>query len=96
MLAPNIGQCSAKNRVMTDEGWFTADTVLRREKKVTDVSELRSIRLGLYCSGFFMNILIDNLLMEFFHIPNRTMCLSKKTPLNTFYMSLHNIDKNHP
>ena len=25
-----------------------------------------------------MNALIDSLLMQFFHIPNRTMCLSKK------------------
>ena len=53
-----------------------------------------------------MKILIDNLLMQIFHIPNRTMCFSKNifyqyfagfftqfwkaSTLKTFHMSLHN------
>ena len=51
-----------------------------------------------------MNILKDNLLMQYFYIPNHAMCFSKKifyqyfvvfalpgtaSPLKTFYMSLH-------
>ena len=38
-----------------------------------------SVSINLSCSEFsFMNILIDNLLMQFFYIQNRKMCLSKK------------------
>ena len=37
-----------------------------------------SISIDLYCFSLFMIILIDNLLMQFFHILNRTMYLSKK------------------
>ena len=33
ILAPDIGQCPAKNRVISDEGGFTADTVVRCEVK---------------------------------------------------------------
>ena len=33
LLAPNIGQCTTKNRVMSDKGCFAADTVVRREIK---------------------------------------------------------------
>ena len=37
-----------------------------------------SVSIGfIYCFGFFMNILIANLLMQFFNITNCTMCLSK-------------------
>ena len=72
-----------KNRVMCDKGCFTMDKVVRREVKknynlpMSYKSEaISKHRPLLLC--FFMNILIDNLLMQFFHIPNRTMCLSKK------------------
>ena len=33
ILAQDIGQCLAKNRVMLDENYFTKDTVVRREVK---------------------------------------------------------------
>ena len=77
------GQCLAKNRVMCDEGCFTMDKVVRREVKknynlpTSLKSEAISKRRPLLLC-FFMNILIDNLLTQFFHIPNRKMCLSKK------------------
>ena len=32
-----------------------------------------------------MNILIDNLLMQFFHVANRTMYFSKKILYNTLF-----------
>ena len=32
-LAPDIEHCPAKNRVLSDEGCFTTDTVVRREVK---------------------------------------------------------------
>ena len=31
VLAPDIGQCLAKSRFMSDEGCFKTDTVVRRE-----------------------------------------------------------------
>ena len=33
ILAPDIGQCPTKNRVMSNEGWFTMDTIVRLEVK---------------------------------------------------------------
>ena len=34
ILAPDIGQCPAKNRDMSDESCFTTDTVIRREVRI--------------------------------------------------------------
>ena len=85
ILARDIGQCPGKNRVTSDEGCFTTDTVVRREVKFFFISyrllktQNHSVRIGLYCFAFFINIFVDNLLMQFFHVPNRKMCLSKKT-----------------
>ena len=53
------------------------DCLLHEVKKnmlVTDVFKLRSIPLLVF---LLMNILIDNLLMQFFSIQNRKMCSSK-------------------
>ena len=57
------------------------DTVVRGDaKKIISYRRLKtqehSVSIGYYC--FFIDILISDLLMHFFHIPNRTMCLSKK------------------
>ena len=62
------------------------------------------VSIGLYYFVFFMKILLDNLLMQFFYVPNGTTSLSKKilyqyfvvfalfgtvSHLKTFYMSLY-------
>ena len=84
ILAPDIGQCPVKNRVMSGEVCFTTDTVIRLEIKNIYISYRRlktqkhSVNIGLYRFGFFIHILTDNLLIQFFHIPTRTTCLSKK------------------
>ena len=72
VLAPDIEQCPAKNRVMSDKSCFTTETVVRCEVKKLFYTDVFA------ALDFFMNILIDNLLMQFFHIPNRTMWSSKK------------------
>ena len=83
-LAPDIGKCQAKNRVMSDEGFFTTDTVVgpRVNFFYTLPTSYHSEAFGKYRPLllwiFFMSILIDNLIMQFFYIPNRTMCLSKQ------------------
>ena len=85
ILAADMRQSPAKNRLVSDKDCFATDTVVRRElKKKLFISYQRlktqkhSISIGIYCFGFFMNILIDNLLLQFFYIPNRTLSLSKK------------------
>ena len=46
ILAPNIGQCLAKNWFMSDEDCLPTDTVVlhKVKTKITDVLKLRSIR----------------------------------------------------
>ena len=102
---------SGKKLSFVRQGYFTTDLIVRHEVKKNFMSNCRlktqkpSVSTGLYCFGFFMNILIDNLLMQFIHVPNRTMRLSKKilyqyvvvffallgtvSLLKTFHMSLH-------
>ena len=41
-------------------------------------TQKHSVSIGLYCFDFFMNILTGNLPIQFLHIPNRMMRLSKK------------------
>ena len=72
ILAPDIGQCPAKNLVMSDESCFTTDLIFSLGVKyffynLTERLKCHkhSITLALSCSGFFMNILIDNLFMKF-------------------------------
>ena len=36
------------------------------------------VSIDIYYFGFFMKSLTDNLLMQFFYVPDRTMCLIKK------------------
>ena len=69
MLAPRIGQCPAKNRITSNKNYFTTDTVVWYEVKKKSYRRLTDV---------FMNILIDDLLIQFFCIQNRKMCLSKK------------------
>ena len=69
---------SGKNLVMYNERCFTTNTVLSDVKliflEVTNVLKLRSIR---YAYDFpalvflFMNILVDNLFMQFLYIQNQ-------------------------
>ena len=67
-VAPDIGQCLAKNQVMYDESCFTKDTLVQREvqKKLPSSS--------LLCFFLFMNILIDNLSCSF-RIFKATRCV---------------------
>ena len=75
----------AKNLVMYNESCFTMDTFVRHEVKILFISFqgliLRSIWQPQAFPALvflFMNILIDNLLMQFFCIQNRKMYLSTK------------------
>ena len=44
ILVPDIGECPAKNQVMSEESFFTTDTVVLCEaKKFINVLKLRSI-----------------------------------------------------
>ena len=58
ILAQDIGQCQAINRVISDENCFTTDTVVRREvkKKFITYLDLKTykhlVRIGLSCSLF--------------------------------------------
>ena len=93
--------------------WFLTDKFFVREVKKNcqlPTSE-KSKAFGKHrppaLAFLFMNILINNLFMQFFYIQNRNMCLSKKIlyhyfvdffallgttfPLETFNMSLHNM-----
>ena len=68
---------------MSDEDCLTTYTVIWRDvEKIISYRRLKaqnhSVSVSLYCFSFFINILIDNLMMQIFHISNRTMCLSKK------------------
>ena len=110
ILVPDIGQRPAKIELCPKEAasqWTKLSGV--KLNKIISYQRLKtqkhSVSIGLYCFGVFMKILIDNLLMQFFHIPNRTMCLSKKvlyqlfavffallgtaSPMKTFFTSLH-------
>ena len=56
----------------TASQWTQLSGVKLKENLSTNVWKLP------YCFTFFMNILIDNLMMQFFHNPHRTMSLSKE------------------
>ena len=62
---------------MSYKSCFLTDTFILHEVKkkllVTDV-----LKLFLFLLFLFMNILTDNLFMQFFYIQNRKVCLSKK------------------
>ena len=77
-LAPDMRQCPAKNRDISDKCYFITSTVVRREVK-KNYRRLKTqkhlLNMGLY--RFFMKISINNLLMQFFHIMNCTMWLNK-------------------
>ena len=83
-----------KNRVMSYLGWFRTETVVQGEIKCFLLScrrlktQKHSVSIGVCCLGFFMIILIDNLLVQFFHIPNCMMCLSKKILYQHFVVFL--------
>ena len=71
---------SGKNSSMFDEGssqrtqLSPVKLIFYRRLKI----QKHSVCIDLYSFGFFINTLIDDLLIQFFHVPNRTMCLSKK------------------
>ena len=104
-LAPDMGQCPAKNRDMSDKCYFITSTVVRRKVK-KNYRRLKIqkhlLNMGLY--RFFMKISINNLLMQFFHIINCMMWSSKmilyqylvvafllrtSSPMKTLYMLLN-------
>ena len=72
---------------MSDERYFIADTIVRREvKKVVyklptsqNSEAFSKHRPFLLFSVFlFMNFSVDDLLKQFFYIQNRNMCLNKE------------------
>ena len=95
-LPPDTGQCSAKNRAMFYKSCFLTDTFVLHEVK----KEFGKHRP--FAMVFFINILIDNLLMQFF-IFKTVRCvwvkrfytttllgffalLGTSSPLKTFYV----------
>ena len=41
-------------------------------------TQKHSVSIGLFCSAFFYEILIESLFMQFFYIQNHKICLIKK------------------
>ena len=74
---------SNKNRVMSNKSCITMDTVVRLEvKKIISCWCLEInkhwVSISLSCSDFSWNILINNLIAQFFYIQNRKIRLSRK------------------
>ena len=81
ILAPDIAQCPAKSRFMSDKNCLTTDTVARREvKKVFYISYRRlkiqkhSVSIGISCPGFFYKHFQRHFTYAVFYIQNRKMC----------------------
>ena len=82
---------------MSDESYFITDAVagLKLENVFISYQRLKnqknSVTIGLYCfgGGGFMNFLMYNLLKQFFHIPNCTMCLSKEILYQYFILFIY-------
>ena len=85
ILAPEIRQYPAKIRVMSDKSYFKTGKVAYREvkKNYKFATSSNSEAFGkdrpflIWFFFLFINILIDNLLMQFSYIQNRKICLSK-------------------
>ena len=80
ILAPDIGQCPVKNRVISGKTASERTQLLGMKLQNLSYRRLKttkhSLSIGHSCSGFFMSILIDNLLMQFFIF--KTIKLGKK------------------
>ena len=74
---------SNKNRVMSNKSCITMDAVVWLEvKKIISYRCLETnkhwVSVSLSCSDFSWNILINNLVAQFFYSQNRRICLSRK------------------
>ena len=90
MIAPDIGQCPAKNRVMSNKNYLqrTQFSGMKLEKDIISYRRLKtqkhSVSIGFSCFGFYFHEHFNRQFTYavFLYIQNRKMCLSKKVLLD--------------